>query len=117
TQRVEPRGQVVETVGDDMDDALLALQFPGAAQQGRPECGAAEAFEDGGPDDQIGDPRLVLDGNEDDTVGAARALADQDDPGDREAPVDRQTGELGGGDQTLAGEFPAQKGERMALQG
>ena len=44
------------SVGDDMDDAFLALQFAGAAQQSGTERGAAEALEDGGPDDQIGDP-------------------------------------------------------------
>src|SRR5712671_6595303 len=99
-----------------MDDALLTLQLAGAAQQCRTQRGTAEAFEDGGPDDQIGDPGLVLDGDEDDTVGAARALPDQDDPGDSEPAIDWQIGELGGGDQAFAREFPAQKGERVALQ-
>ena len=70
-----------------------------------------------GPDDQIGDPGLVLDGDEDDAVGTARTLPDQHDPGDREPPVDRQMGEFGGSDETLAGKLGAQKGERMALQG
>jgi hypothetical protein len=30
---VEPRRQIIATLGDDMNDALLALQFAGAAQQ------------------------------------------------------------------------------------
>src|SRR5580704_1370536 len=106
-QSIEARGHILEPVGDDMDDAFLALQFAGAAQESGAERGAAEAFEDGGPDDQIGDAGLVLDGDEDDTVGAARTLPDQDDPGDRELPVDRQMGELGGGDQAFAAEFAA----------
>ena len=100
-----------------MDDAFLVLQFAGAAQESGAERGAAEAFEDGRPDDQIGDAGLVLDGDEDDAVGAARTLPDQHDPGDREPPVDRQMGELGGGDQALAGKLGTQKGERVALQG
>ena len=69
------------------------------------------------PDDQIGDPGLVLDRDEDHAVGAARTLADQYHPGDRQPPVDRQMGEIGGGDQTLASELGAKKGERVALQG
>jgi len=66
-----------------MDHPLLALQFARAAQQSGAECGPAEALEDGRPDDQIGDPGLVLDGDEDDAVSAAGALPDQHDPGDR----------------------------------
>ncbi len=115
-QGVEAAGQIVEAVGDDVDDALLALQFAGAAQQGRAQRGAAEALEDLRPDDQVGDPGLVLDGDENDAVGAPRPLPDQHDPGDRKPAVDRQTGKIGGGDQTLAGELGAQKGQRMALQ-
>src|SRR5207302_1781117 len=81
---------------------FLALQFPGAAQESGAERGAAEAFEDGGPDDQIGDAGLVLDGDEDDAVGAAWTLPDQHDPRDREPPVNRQMGELSSGNQALA---------------
>jgi hypothetical protein len=57
-QSAEPRGPIVETLGNDMNDALFA-QSPGAAQQRGAERGAAKAF-DGGPDDQIRDPGLVL---------------------------------------------------------
>src|SRR5205085_5664270 len=35
-----------------------------------------------GPEDGVGDPRLVLDGEEEDALGRARALADQDHAGD-----------------------------------
>src|SRR5207302_8172042 len=80
-QRVEPRRQIVETVGNDVNDAFFALQFAGAAQESGAERGAAEPFEDGGPDDQIGDTRLVLDRDEHNTVGAARTLADQHNAG------------------------------------
>src|SRR5205085_7648774 len=116
-QSIEARSHVLEPVGDDMDDAFLALQFAGAAQESGAERGAAKAFEDGGPDDQVGDAGLVLDGDEDDAVGAARTLPDQHDPRDREAPINRQMGELSSGNQALASEFAAQKGERVALQG
>ena len=43
------------------------------------------------------------------------ALPDQDEPGDREAPADRQGSEIGGGGEALALQFGAQKGERVAL--
>ena len=41
-QSIEARGHVLKPVGDDMDDALLALQFTGAAQEGSAERGASE---------------------------------------------------------------------------
>jgi hypothetical protein len=46
-QSIEARGYVLKPVGDDMDDALLALQFAGAAQDGSAERGAAETIQDG----------------------------------------------------------------------
>src|SRR5260370_24376066 len=98
-----------------MDDALLALQAAAAIEEGGAERGAAEAFEDGGPDDQIGDPGLVFEGDEDDAVGAARALPDQDEPGDRQAPTDRQGSQIGGGDEAFARQLGAQEGERGTL--
>src|SRR5271165_556999 len=116
TQAVEPQGQIVESLGDDMDNALFALQFSGAAQQGGAQRGAPETLEDRRPDNQIGDPGLVLDRDKDDAVGTAGTLADQDDPGDRQPSFDRQMDEVGGGDQPLAGELGAQKRQRMALQ-
>src|SRR5207302_6585725 len=86
-----------------------------AIQQGGAERGAAKAFEDSGPDDQIGDAGLVFEGDEDDAIGAARALPDQYETGDREAPVNGQGGEIGGGGEALRFQFGAQKGERVAL--
>src|SRR5262249_15997357 len=62
-QCMEPRGQIIQALCDHMNYALLALQFAGAVQECGTERCAAEAFEDGGPDNQIGDPSLVLDRN------------------------------------------------------
>jgi hypothetical protein len=59
-QSIEARGHVLKPVGDDMDDALLALQFAGAEQEGSAERGAAETIQDGRPDDQIGNPSRRL---------------------------------------------------------
>src|SRR5207248_3895098 len=84
------------------------------------ERGAAEAFEHRRPDDQVGDTGLVLDGDEDDAVGATRALADQDEPGDREAAaaglmLSWQGGEVAGTDEAFLRELGTQEGERVAL--
>src|SRR4029077_13369533 len=98
-----------------VDDALLTLQAAAAIKEGGAERGAAEAFEDSRPDDQIGDPGLVLESNEDDAVGAAGALPNEDEPGDRQALSDRHCSEIGGGDEAFAREGGAQKGERVAL--
>ena len=103
-------------LGDDVDDAFLALQPAAAIKQRGPECDAAKPFERLGPEDQIGDPGLVLDRDKDDAVGAARALADEDEPGNRDAPLDRQGGECSGGDDAPLREIAAQKGERVAFQ-
>src|SRR5262249_43945467 len=89
-QRVGPRGPVLQILGDDMDDALLALQLAAAVEQRRAERGAAKALEDRRPDDQVGDPGFVFEGDKDDSVGASRALADEDEPGDLKAAIDRQ---------------------------
>src|SRR5229473_5882647 len=115
TQGTQASRHIAQILGDDVDDALLALQAAAAIEEGGAERGAAEAFEDRRPDDQIGDPGLVLKGDEDDAVGAARALPNEDEPGDREAPVDRQGGEIGGGGEAFARQFGAQEGERVAL--
>ncbi len=55
-QCIEPRSQIIETLGNNMNDALLSLQFASGAQWCGAEGSAAEAFENGGPDDQIGVP-------------------------------------------------------------
>src|SRR5204863_2017311 len=114
-QGAEAAGPVLEILGDDVDDAFLALQAAAAIKQGGAERGAAEAFERGGPDDQIGDAGLVFEGHEDDPVGAAGTLPDQHEAGDRHAPVDRQGGEIGGRDEAFLRQLGAQKSKRMAL--
>src|SRR5437763_12155745 len=98
-----------------MDDAFLALQPAAAIEQGGAERGAAEAFEDRRPDDQVGDAGLVLDGDKDDAIGAARALTDQDETGDRESAPDRQDGEVAGTGEAFLRQLGTQKGERVTL--
>ena len=98
-----------------MDDAFLALQAAAAIEEGRAKRGAAEAFERRGPDNQIGDAGLVLKRDKDNAVGAARALADQDEPGNRDMAIDRQGGEVAGGDEAFLRELGAEKGERVAF--
>src|SRR5262249_49809270 len=50
-QGVKTWGHVLQAIGDDVNDGLLALQFAGAAEQSRTERGTAEALENGRPDD------------------------------------------------------------------
>src|SRR4051794_33390153 len=75
----EARREIDEALGDDVDDEPLALQPAAALDEGRAENGAAEALEDRRPDDEIGDPGLVLDRHEDDAARRPRPLADEDE--------------------------------------
>src|SRR5947208_7260193 len=103
-----------------MDDAFLTLQAAAAIEESRTKRGAAEAFERIGPDNQIGDAGLVLERDKDNAVGAARALADQDEPGNRNTAVASlmliwQGHEVGGHDEAFLLQFGAEKSERVAL--
>src|SRR4029079_10747079 len=94
--------EVDHRLGDDMDDDPLALQPAGAGDEAGAEDDAAEALEDGGPDDQGGDAQLVLDRHEDDAARRPRPLPDEDEPGDGDAAVDRQLEQVSGPHHPLA---------------
>ena len=81
----EHRGQVLEPVGDDVDDAALALHLAGDGDEAGAEHDGAERLEHLRPDDDVGDVGLVLDGHEDDAARRARPLADDDEAGDGDA--------------------------------
>ena len=78
---------ILDPAGDDVDDVavLVALDDSVDGHQPRPHHDLALLFEHVGPDDEVGDSGLVLNGDEDDPLGASRPLADQDQPGDRQA--------------------------------
>src|SRR5205823_10922387 len=66
-------------------------------------------------DNQIGDAGLVLKRDKDNAVGAARALADQDEPGNRDMAIDRQGGEVAGGDEAFLRELSAERSEERRV--
>ena len=72
--------------------------------------------EDVGPDDEVGDPGLVLDGDEHHALGAARPLADQHQPGDRQPFAVADGVELLGGDELLPRIMFAQEAHRVRFQ-
>ena len=64
---VQQRRGILDRAGDEMGDGAFALELTVDAQQPPGDDGAAEAFVDLGPDDDIGDAGFVLEGQEDDT--------------------------------------------------
>jgi hypothetical protein len=85
-------GQVLDLVGNDVNDAGRILQFAGHGDEPRAEDGGAEFFENRRPDDRIGAAGLVFQRRKDDAVGGARPLAHQHQPADGDAPAGRKTG-------------------------
>ena len=59
-QPAQQRRQIVETVGDDVDDTLLVLQNAGHADQPRAHDDGAILLELARPDDGVGDAGLIL---------------------------------------------------------
>ena len=77
----EHRRQILEPVGDDVDDLAFALHDAPDADHRRRHDDPPLRLEAALPDDDVGDAGLVLDGEEGD-VARAGPLADEDDPGD-----------------------------------
>ena len=89
-EAVELIGEIIDAPGDEMRDDAFALELAVNVQQ--PSCndGAAEAFVDFRPDDDIGDAGFVLDGQENDARGGAGALAGDDEARHPDHPAVRQ---------------------------
>src|SRR5690348_8330675 len=81
-ERREHRRQIEEPLGDDMNDAALALHRTGYCRQPGAEHDRPEALEDFWPDDDIGNIGLVLERHEDDAAGRAGPLANKHQPRD-----------------------------------
>ena len=77
---------VLEPAGDDVDDVAVGIALDDAVHRHQPRAhdDLALRVEHVGPDDEVGDPGLVLDGDEHHALGAARPLADQHQPRDRQ---------------------------------
>ena len=89
--------QVLQPVGDDVDDLALALHPAVAGQHGgrqhQPTLGGVAV----GPEHQVRHPRLVLDGDEHDALGRAGLLPHQHDAGHHHAPPVAQVEEVDAG--------------------
>src|SRR4051812_26635187 len=112
---IEQRRQILEPLGDDVDDLAFALQDAVYRDHRRGEDDAALALEDALPDDRIGDSGLVLQREEGD-IALARPLPDQDDAGDKNPGAVLQRSEASGGDDAAPIELRPQEGERMGPQ-
>ena len=77
-QMAQHVGVVLEPDGDDVDHRFVMLDHAVDDHQPRAHDDAALRREAVGPDDEVGDPRLVLQRDEAHALGAARALADED---------------------------------------
>src|SRR5215470_11419791 len=80
-------GEVDEFLSHDVNDDALALDPAAHEQELRGHDDAAVGLEDLRPDDDIHDPRLVLEGEEDDALRGPRPLPHEHQPGDGHAPV------------------------------
>ena len=94
---------VLEPAGDDMDHAVFRILLDDAVHRHQPRAhdDLALLVEHVGPDDEVGDPGLVLERDEAHALGAARPLADQHQPGDRHALAVADDLQLVGGDEAL----------------
>ena len=77
----EQESEVVQPVGDDVDDAAFLLHAPAHADIARAHHDRPEAFEDRRPHDDVGDAGLVLDRHEDHAVRRTRPLPHRHEPG------------------------------------
>src|SRR3954453_5826975 len=102
---------VLDAARDDMNDVavLVALDDAVHRHQPRPHDDLALPGEHVGPDDEVGDSGLILDGDEDDALGAARPLADQHQPGQRQALAVADGLERIGGDELSRGVMLAEE--------
>ena len=111
-------GMVLEPPGDDVDHVAIGVALDDAVHRHQPRAhhDLALLLEHVGPDDEVGDPGFVLEGDEHHALGAARPLADQHQPGDRQALAVADRLQLVGGDELLRRIMLAQEAHRMRLQ-
>ena len=80
-EQAQPIAAVVEPLGDDMDDVLVALDAAMHHHQPRAHHHFALPLKHVGPDHRIGHAGFVLDGHEHHALRRARTLAHQNDAG------------------------------------
>ena len=109
----QQRGEVGQLLGDQMHDLAFPLDPPIHADQACRENKPALPLEHIGPDDDIGDPRLVLDGHEQDTLGGTGHLPDEDQAGGGQPTAVTGGAGFTARDDAPLGKLRAEKRERM----
>ena len=109
---------VFQPLGDDVDHVAIGVTLDDAVDRHQPRAHHDLALlpEHVGPDDEVGDPGLVLERDEDDALGASRPLADQHQAGNRQALAIADRFQPVGGDEFRLRIMLAQEGHRMRLQ-
>ena len=112
-QQVEPAGQVLQPVGDEVDDVAGTLDASPDQDETRAQHRLAKTLQHPGPDHDVHDAGFIFQRHEDNAAGAARALADQDEAGRGCALAVPGTGHRLGRKHAFLRQVPAQEGDRM----
>ena len=103
-------------LGDEMQDAVLFLHLAADDDEAGAHHHLAVFLQRGRPDDDVGDPGLVLDRHEDDALGGARPLAHQDDASDRGAALVGDPAEIGASGNAPALQHKAEEAHGVRFQ-
>ena len=111
-------GVIFKLPRDDMDHIAVGIALDDSVDchQPRAHDDLALLVEHIGPDDEIGDPRLVLQRDEADALGAARSLPDQHQPSHRQPLPIADGAQPVGGDELQPRIMFAQEPHRVRLQ-
>src|SRR5579883_2779064 len=96
--------------------ALVPLDPSGHAEQAAAQKNTAKLLKDRLPDDDVGDPGLVLERHEDDAARRARLLAHQNKPGNLDPSPIRELLEIATVQNPPPVEPLPKQGDRMRLQ-
>ena len=109
--------QVLELLSDHVRDVALVLQIAGDGEEAGRDDLRSRPFEHRGPDDDVGDSRLVLDGEKDRAAGRAGSLPHQNEARDGDAPAIADRRQFHAGEDASGREVAAHEGHRMGLEG
>ena len=115
-QAVQPVAEVLQPVGDQMDDVLMALDAALDEHQPGRHDDAPVALQDLRPDDRIGDAGLILQGHEHHPLGAAWSLAHQHHTGQTRRRAISKAFQLGAAQRASAKTGGAQERHWMRLE-
>ncbi len=93
---VEQGGDILDLFGEHMGDLVRALHAAGDTQHAACNDGAAEAFVDVAPDDNVHDTGFIFKREEDHPLGGAGALAENDKACNADAGIVGGAGQIRG---------------------